>query len=237
MRKLAHLITTDHGGAYLLTDDGKEAVRIIQSLRSEGSPTGSPSSRVRRALWPKATLIVIVALFVAFVAIPTGLSISIGPDGTYRPLIGLFIERIDKQLLPAGWTLISSGGISDPLEIYLAAAMTLALLFASPLVALKGIRFLGPALLTRNKMTYWLVAVASVLLAVGALFGYFVLSGAVISSMAPNFGRVVAPPPLIDATSFYLSVLGTVALGAIAFSLPVYIYVRVRFGTRLAVQS
>jgi Sec-independent protein secretion pathway component TatC len=230
LRKLAHLIRTNQDGSYTLTDDGREAVRIIQTLRSDGMKSVS-SRGARNAVWPKVVLVVLVALLVAFMAIPSGLTISIGPGGTYRPLVSVFVAEINQQLLPAGWTLISSGGITEPLEVYFAASLILALLFASPLVAFQVVRFLGPALARQRSTTYTLVVIASALLATGALFGYFVLANLAVHGMAPQSTNIFAPGPFIDAVGFYIVVLGTISASAVAFTLPVYIFVRVRFRT------
>jgi hypothetical protein len=41
----------------------------------------------------------------------------------------------------------------------------------------------------------------------------------------------VTGPTFVNAVSFYLDVLGTIAVSAVAFTLPVYIIVRARFRT------
>ncbi|MGD0638524.1 MAG: twin-arginine translocase subunit TatC [Nitrososphaerales archaeon] len=233
LRKLAHLIRTDEAGSYTLTDDGREAIRLIRNVWSE-NPHGTASQEARNRVWTRAALAAFVVLLVALVAIPSGITISIGPGGSFRPLVGLFIQEIDRQMLPAGRTLIASGDLSAPLEIYAAASITLALLFASPGVAYVVIRRLGPGLTGRRRLTYGLVALASILVAFGALFGYLVLGNLAFGSGVQQIVQNQSPPPgsFLDATDFYFGALGIIGASAVAFALPLCLFVRVRFRTK-----
>jgi len=231
LRKLAHLIRTDETGSYTLTDDRREAIRIIRNVSRENPQPSSFPQAVRNRIWVRVALAVFVVLLVAFIAIPSGITITVAPGGTFRPLVGLFIQAIDRQMLPAGRTLIASGGLSQPLEIYAAASVTLALLFASPGIAYAVMRRLGPTLASRRRLNYTLVALASLLLAAGALFGYFILGSLVFGGGAQHVVQNQGPASgaFLDATDFYLGALEIIGASAVAFTLPVYLYVRVRF--------
>jgi Sec-independent protein secretion pathway component TatC/DNA-binding transcriptional ArsR family regulator len=225
LRKLVHLIRTDQTGAYVLTDDGREAVRIIQSLRSEKVQAGASSEASQNSHWTRVALAIFAALLVVFTVIPANPAAALA-GGPYLPFVGLFVANANAALLPSGWFLISSGGLDDPLEIYLAASITLALLIASPVIGYQFMKFLGPGLSVQKRMTFLLVALASILLAMGALFGYFVVASFGLHGMAQ-------PPTFyVDAVSFYLTVLRAIGVSAVVFTLPVYIYVLVRFRSR-----
>ncbi len=148
----------------------------------------------------------------------------------FRPMIGFFIASVDAQLLPKGWTLIASGGISQPLEIYLVAAVLFALIFNAPIFAYETIQFIKPALKEQEKsIVYPFVAANAGLFAFGVAFGYFFLAKFLLIALKPFF-IITTIGYYVDAGSFYFTVFLTIAMSGFAFTVPVYIYTLIIFG-------
>lgn len=151
---------------------------------------------------------------------------ALAPRGSYVPLISLFIDGIRDGLLPANWILIAISP-NEPLEVDVVASLVLALLLSSPVIAYQVMKIIASVRATQ-RVLYSLTAVASLLLASGALFAY-IFFPYVLAATTPFFLDVGMARPLIDFANFYLLALGAIAAGAVVFTLPVYIYALVRF--------
>jgi Sec-independent protein secretion pathway component TatC len=148
----------------------------------------------------------------------------------FRPMIGYFITSVNAQLLPKGWVLIASGGVSQPLEIYLVASVLFALIFNAPIFAYETIRFISPALNENEKsLVYPFVAANSGLFAFGVVFGYYFLAKFLLLALQP-FIIVTGISPFIDAGSFYFTIFLTIAMSGFAFTVPVYVYTLIVLG-------
>jgi Sec-independent protein secretion pathway component TatC len=163
----------------------------------------------------RAPFLAFSAILVSLLVIPNPLLLTSG--GSYSPLVSLFVAGIKSEALPSGWTLIVSSP-GAPLEISVAASVTLALLVSSPVISYQIIKSIAPALATRRRALYSLVACASALLAAGALFGVFFAHDYLLS-MYP-FSDTAFSAPFVDAASFYLAALRAIGGGAVAFTLP-----------------
>lgn len=149
---------------------------------------------------------------------------------SFRPLIGYFISSIDSQLLPKKWILIASGGLSEPLEIYLVVSVLFALIFNAPIFAYETIKFVGPALNEREKsLIYPFVGANAALFAFGSAFGYFFLAKFLLVALTPFF-VTTGISPYVDAGSFYFTVVLTIAMSGFAFTVPVYVYTLIVLG-------
>ncbi len=174
------------------------------------------------------SFVVILAVFLVVPEDPAAL--ITGGYNSFRPMIGFFINSVDQQLLPHGWTLIASGGLSQPLEIYLVASVLFALIFNAPIFAFETVRFISPALNEREKgLIYPFVGAVTGLFAFGVVFGYFFLAKFLLVALAPFF-ITVNIAPLVDAGSFYFTVFLTIAMSGFAFTIPVYVYTVIDFG-------
>jgi Sec-independent protein secretion pathway component TatC len=174
------------------------------------------------------SFVVILAVLLVVPENPSAL--VTGGYNSFRPLIGFFIDSVDKQLLPPGWTLIASGGLSQPLEIYLVASVLFALVFNAPIFAYETIRFISPALNDREKeLIYPFVGAVTGLFAFGVTFGYFFLAKFLLSALTPFFVTVHISP-FVDAGSFYFTVFLTIAMSGFAFTIPAYVYTLIVFG-------
>jgi len=174
------------------------------------------------------SFVVILAVFLVVPEDPAAL--LTGGYNSFRPMIGFFIKSVDQQLLPHGWTLIASGGLSQPLEIYLVASILFALIFNAPIFAYETVRFINPALNEREqRLIYPFVGAVTGLFSFGVIFGYFFLAKFLLVALAPFF-ITVNIAPLVDAGSFYFTVFLTIAMSGFAFTIPVYVYTVIDFG-------
>jgi len=148
--------------------------------------------------------------------------------GTYVPFVAFFLARVKIDLLPVGWTLFANN-LSEPLEVYLVASVVLAAVFNSPIFAYETMKFITPALTDREKgLLYPFVVSASALFTVGVLFGYFLLAKFLFIALAP-FIQTAQATPLIDVANFYFVVFLTVGMSGIAFTIPIYVFMLIRF--------
>lgn len=188
-------------------------------------------SELRRRF--KVAFLSFVVMLLIFLALPTNIGglesyITTG-TGNYFPLIGFFMARVKLELLPSGWQLLGLG-VSQALEIYLIASVIFALLFNSPIFAYEVIAFVSPGLKdTEKKLIYPFVGAASILFAVGCLFGFFFLAKFLLAAMAPFF-VTVGVETSISGLDFYSIVFLTVGLSGFAFTIPVYVYTLIRLG-------
>ena len=169
----------------------------------------------------KAPFLAFSAIFAALLLIPDPV---LTLAGSHPALVSLFVNGLASEVLPQGWTLYTGGPAPPIFEIYVTASAMLALLISSPIISYQIIKFIAPALAVRRRTLYSLVACATTLLAAGAMFGVFYARGLIIP-----FNVVVGIAPLLDAASFYFVVFRAIGVSAVAFTLPVYIYVLVRF--------
>jgi sec-independent protein translocase protein TatC len=179
----------------------------------------------------KVTFTSFVIILAALLVVPEDPAALIsGGYNSFRPLIGFFIQNVDKQLLPSGWVLIAANGLSEPLEIYLVASVLFALIFNGPIFAYEVIRFISPALNDREKgLIYPFVGAATGLFAFGVVFGYLFLAKFLLVALTPFFVTVHVSP-YVDAGSFYFTVFLTIAMSGFAFTVPVYVYTLIDFG-------
>jgi sec-independent protein translocase protein TatC len=172
----------------------------------------------------------VVILAVLLVVPENPAALITGGYTSFRPMIGYFIASVNSQLLPSGWTLIASGGLSQPLEIYLVASVLFALIFNAPIFAYETIRFISPALKENEKsLVYPFVGANAGLFAFGVVFGYFFLAKFLLIALKPFFATT-GIATFVDAGSFYFTVFLTIAMSGFAFTVPVYIYTLIVLG-------
>jgi Sec-independent protein secretion pathway component TatC len=176
----------------------------------------------------KVALLSYVGLLAIFMLAPAEPTKAISFTGTYVPFVAFFLARVKLDLLPAGWTLIA-GPLSAPIEVYLIASAILAAVFNSPIVAYEVMKFVAPALTEKEKgLLYPFVASASSLFVLGVLFGYFFLAKFLFIAIAP-FIQTAQATPFINVSDFYSIVFLTIGMSGFAFTIPVYVFVLIRF--------
>jgi len=172
----------------------------------------------------------VIILTVLLVVPQNPVALLTGGYTSFRPMIGFFIDSVNSQLLPSGWTLIASGGLSQPLEIYLVASVLFAIIFNGPIFAYEAIKFIGPALKENEKaLVYPFVAANAILFAVGVIFGYFFLAKFLLVALKPFFATTCIAT-FVDAGSFYFTVFLTIGMSGFAFTVPVYVYTLIVLG-------
>jgi Sec-independent protein secretion pathway component TatC len=165
-------------------------------------------------------------IFVALLALPDSFA-ALTSGAPFVPLVALFVAGIKISVLPAGWQMININ-FNEPLEIYVAASATLALLLSSPVTSYHVMKYIAPVLATQRRTLYSLVAASSALLAAGAMLGIFFLSQYYVSTLG-QFSAGSIPHPVVDTAESYFLVLRLIMSDALAFTLPVYVLALIRF--------
>lgn len=146
----------------------------------------------------------------------------------YRPLMSVVLTYIAKMYLPQG-TELFAGSMSDPITLYVYAALVFATLITIPIFAYEAIKFINPALYSHEKkMIFPYVTAITVLFIVGALFGFFFLAPSFIQGFFP-FYYAVGAIPYIQIMDFYNVVFFTVLVSGFLFMIPVFFILSVKF--------
>jgi Sec-independent protein secretion pathway component TatC len=192
----------------------------------DSRPQSAEPISLFRAL--RMPLLSFLLIFVALLAIPDSVA-ALTSGAPYVPLVSLFVAGIKVNTLPAGWVVINET-LNEPLEIYVAASATLALLLSSPVTSYFVMKHIAPALATQRRTLYSLVVASSALLAVGVMLGIFFLIQYYIATLSPFYVGVGAlARPNVDAANTYFLVLRLIGSSAVTFTLPVYVFALIRF--------
>jgi sec-independent protein translocase protein TatC len=176
----------------------------------------------------KVVFLSLVTLFLVFVAVPTDLRKFFDTQGNYVSLISFFLARIRQDILPDNWILIANK-LNEPLEVFLIASLVLALTFNMPIFAYEVFKYVDPALKPEEKrMVYPFVISSSTFFALGSLFGYFFIARFLIIALSPFFIASQASP-YVDVSDFFFVVFLTIFLSGVAFTIPVFIFLLIRF--------
>ena len=146
----------------------------------------------------------------------------------YKPLMSVLLTYISDMFLPANAKLFA-GSMSDPITLYVYAALVFAITITMPIFAYETINFINPALYPHEKrMIYPYVTAITLLFITGALFGFFFLAPSFIQGFFPFYDAVGALPyiPIMD---FYNVVFFTVLISGFLFILPVFFILLVKF--------
>ncbi len=177
----------------------------------------------------KVVFLTLLVIFIALIVVPRYPAQFLSLTGTYNPLVSVFLDRIVQDILPAGWTLIGFH-VNEGLEIVLVASLVLAVAFDMPVIAYETFRFIDPALKeNERKLVYPFVISSSILFLIGLGFGYFILSKFLLIALTPFFvaGHLAFT---IEGADFYYVVFLTVFFSGVAFTIPVFVYLIIRFG-------
>src|SRR5437867_5958601 len=161
--------------------------------------------------------------------LPADLTFLANPLGNYRPLISIILIGIKDRLLPSSVLLIA-GDFTAPIELYVLTSVTLGFAVSVPVLAYEIHAFVDPALRPEERESvYPFVTAFSLLFVVGCLFAFFILLPFVV------FGTLIflsytGAAPYVNINDFYSLVFFTVVITGIAFTLPVFIVLLVKFG-------
>ena len=177
----------------------------------------------------KVVLYVLVVSTIIFMVFPSDLSSLSNPLQFYDPLVALILRQIRAQMLPPNVRLIGYE-LTVPMELYLIASFIMGFAVSIPVLAYEIYRFVDPALYPHErKAVYPFVLSFTALFAVGATFGYKILTPFMIWALFPFFTAVGAEQ-IISIMDFYNMVFVSTVLSGLIFTWPVFFVLLVRFG-------
>lgn len=175
----------------------------------------------------KVVLVVfLIALFIMLV-LPANTDFF-ALTSNYKPLMSVLLTYFSDRFLPDNAQLFASS-MSDPITLYVYAALVFAVGITMPVFAYEAIQFINPALYEHEKrMLFPYVTAVTVLFVVGALFGFFFLAPSFIQGFFP-FYYAVGALPYIPIMDFYNIVFFTVLVSGCLFIVPVFFVILVKF--------
>ncbi|MGA1975815.1 MAG: twin-arginine translocase subunit TatC [Conexivisphaerales archaeon] len=175
----------------------------------------------------KIVVITFIVSTLVALAMPVDLSF-LKNSAFYRTPAILLLDLINQTERPKSLILIA-GSITAPLELWVIAAALMGGIVTAPVFAYQLYRFVDPALYpSERKAVYPVVFSFTTLFLIGFLFGWFVLIPFMFWGLLPFFGFVNAQP-VIFVMDFYTLVLLFLAITGLAFTLPVFFVLLVRF--------
>ncbi len=169
----------------------------------------------------------LVTLFV-FLVLP-GNSDFFAMTDSYKPLMSVLLTYIGNLFLPKGGMLFASS-MSDPITLYVYAALIFAIGLTMPVFAYEAYKFIDPALYPHErKAVFPFIGVVVTLFILGALFGFFFLAPSFISGFVPFYDAVKAVYlfPIMD---FYNTIFFTIIISGLLFTIPAFFVLLVKFG-------
>jgi len=169
----------------------------------------------------------LIATTIVIMALPGDLNFLSNPLAFYTPLVSLIFKRIVHDVMPPQFILVGYT-VGSPIELYLIGSFVLAVLINIPIIGYEVYRYVNPALFEHEKQAVGPFVVSfTVLFAIGATFGYFLLAPFTMYAMIPFFTAVGAAP-MISANDFYGVVFAIVLMSGITFTFPVFLVLLVR---------
>ncbi len=178
----------------------------------------------------KVIFITLVALVLVVLLLPLQPSQLLNLNNVYYTTpASVFLQRLVRDVLPTGWTLIGFH-VNEPLQVLLVASLVIGFALDVPVIAYEVFRFVEPALRQEERqLVYPTVASATILFIVGISFGYFILVRFIFFALAPFFVATQASF-VIDVADFYSIVFLSIFFSGVAFTTPVFVYLLIRFG-------
>jgi sec-independent protein translocase protein TatC len=146
----------------------------------------------------------------------------------YKPLMSVLLTYIANMYLPQGTTLFAAS-MSDPITLYVYAALVFAIGITLPVFAYEAYKFIDPALYPNEKKAVFpYVTAASILFVFGSIFGFFFLAPSFIQGFFPFYAAVGAMQmlPIMD---FYSIFFFTIIISGALFTIPVFFTLLVKF--------
>jgi len=147
---------------------------------------------------------------------------------SYKPLMSVLLVYIANLYLPSGAQLFASS-MSDPITLYVYAALIFALGITLPIFAYEVYKFVDPALYAHEKKAIFpFVTAVTILFVIGAVFGFFFLAPAFVQGFFPFYDAVNAIKlfPIMD---FYNIIFFTIIVSGLLFTVPVFFVLLVKF--------
>jgi len=147
---------------------------------------------------------------------------------SYKPLMSTLLTYIAQMFLPADAQLYA-GSMSDPITLYVYAALVFAIGITMPVFAYEAYKFVVPALHPHEKKAIFpYVSAATILFIIGGIFGFVFLAPTFIQGFFPFYDAVNAVKlfPIMD---FYNMVFLTIIVSGLMFTIPVFFVLLVKF--------
>jgi sec-independent protein translocase protein TatC len=176
----------------------------------------------------KVVLAVFLVALLVMLILP-GNSDLFAMTNNYTPLMSVILTFIKNSFLPSGANLIAIS-MSDPITLYVYAALVFAIGITLPVFAYEAYKFVDPALYPHErKALFPFISIVTGLFAAGAIFGFFFLAPSFIQGFFP-FYKALQIEQLIPAGDFYNIVFFTIIVSGILFTIPAFFVLLVRFG-------
>ncbi len=169
----------------------------------------------------------LVSLFVMLVL--PGNADFFATTNNYKPLMSVLLTYIGNMFLPKG-AMLFAGSMSDPITLYVYAALAFAITFTVPIFAFEAYKFIDPALYPHErKAIFPFISAVTMLFLFGAVFGFFFLAPSFIQGFVPFYDAVNAVYlfPIMD---FYSTIFFTIIVSGLLFTIPAFFVVLVKFG-------
>ena len=175
--------------------------------------------------------VVVIALLVtsSVCFLPTNLGGFSDPLHSYQPIISILMQKIRRDFLPSGATLIASG-LVDTVFVYMYLTILVGVVLSSPIIAYEIYAFVRPALYPHERK-YILTFTGSFvgLFVIGLLMAYFLIipiTFKILIWFIISGGAV----PFIGIRDFYNWILTLLLASGIFYTVPVFIVLLVQFG-------
>jgi sec-independent protein translocase protein TatC len=169
----------------------------------------------------------LIATTIAIMALPGDLNFLSNPLTFYTPFVSVIFKRVIHDVMPPQFILVGYT-VGSPIELYMLGSFVLAILINIPIIGYEVYKYVNPALYENEKQAVGPFVVSfTVLFAIGAIFGYFLLAPFTMYAMIPFFTAVGAAP-MISANDFYGVVFAIVLMSGLTFTFPVFLVLLVR---------
>ena len=123
-----------------------------------------------------------------------------------------------------------ANSMSDPITLYVYAALVFAIGITLPIFAYEAYKFIDPALYQHErKAIFPFVSIVTALFAVGTVFGFFFLAPSFIQGFFPFYDAVNAVK-MFPITDFYNTIFFTIIISGVLFTFPAFFVLLVKFG-------
>ena len=195
------------------------------ALETANSLWGHIAELVKRL---KIVLVVFIVSTFVMLVLP-GNGDLLGITDNYQPLVSVFLRYVRDMVLPSDVKLFAVD-ISDPITLYVMAALVFSVAITIPVFALQVYKFVNPALkLNEKRVIAPFVTSVTVLFMSGAVFGFFFLFPTFITSLFPFFTAVGAEM-MFSIMDFYNTLFFTVLVSGFLFTIPAFFILLVKFG-------
>jgi len=148
-------------------------------------------------------------------------NVPVGFGTSPTTIVSSFIEYLKVATLPRGWTVIWASPEKES-GVYVVASAVLVLILAYPILSRMIVQAMAVRIPVSNRSSMILVATASALFYIGAVFGVRIVFRYMFPLLVP-FYAMVNIATFVDAFDYYCMLLGVILGSGLAFSIPFYV--------------